>query len=102
MKSQTRNPKDDVADDTSRSTPRLTPLCDYLHSHAHPDADRIIAAAASYDRAWHDEFSKAHDHFHLVGQDNFRRYLALHSIRIRLHPDDTPFDLFARACAAYT
>jgi RHH-type proline utilization regulon transcriptional repressor/proline dehydrogenase/delta 1-pyrroline-5-carboxylate dehydrogenase len=105
LKSEIRNPKSDATDDAPRFTlraPRHTHLCDYLLSHAHPDADRITAAAGSYECAWHDEFSKAHDHFRLVGQDNFRRYLALHSVRIRLHADDTPFDLFARACAGYT
>jgi RHH-type proline utilization regulon transcriptional repressor/proline dehydrogenase/delta 1-pyrroline-5-carboxylate dehydrogenase len=36
-----------------------------------------------------------------VGQDNFRRYLPLQSVRVRVHPDDTPFEVFGRACAAH-
>ena len=81
--------------------PALLALCETLRARAHPDADRIIAAAISYDHACREEFAQQHDHFKLVGQDNFRRYLSLDNLRIRVHPDDTPFDLFARACAAY-
>jgi RHH-type proline utilization regulon transcriptional repressor/proline dehydrogenase/delta 1-pyrroline-5-carboxylate dehydrogenase len=36
-----------------------------------------------------------------VGQDNFRSYLPLHDVRIRVHPNDTAFDLFVRVCAAH-
>ncbi len=83
------------------ASPNLAALCEGLRAHAQPDADRIIAAVLSYDFAGRGEFGREHDHFKLVGQDNFRRYLPLHSVRIRVHPDDTPFDLFARACAAH-
>jgi RHH-type proline utilization regulon transcriptional repressor/proline dehydrogenase/delta 1-pyrroline-5-carboxylate dehydrogenase len=37
----------------------------------------------------------------LVGQDNIRRYLSLGSVRVRVHPDDSAFEIFARACAAH-
>jgi RHH-type proline utilization regulon transcriptional repressor/proline dehydrogenase/delta 1-pyrroline-5-carboxylate dehydrogenase len=36
----------------------------------------------------------------LVGQDNLRRYRPVREIRIRLHPDDSFFDLCARVAAA--
>jgi RHH-type proline utilization regulon transcriptional repressor/proline dehydrogenase/delta 1-pyrroline-5-carboxylate dehydrogenase len=36
-----------------------------------------------------------------VGQDNVRRYLPVGSVRVRVHPADTVFDVFARACAAH-
>jgi len=36
-----------------------------------------------------------------VGQDNVRRYLPVGSVRVRVHPDDSAFDVFARACAAH-
>jgi RHH-type proline utilization regulon transcriptional repressor/proline dehydrogenase/delta 1-pyrroline-5-carboxylate dehydrogenase len=62
--------------------------------------DMILAAAASYDRAYREEFSQRHDHFQLVGQDNFRRYLPVESVRVRVHPQDSAFELFARVCAA--
>lgn len=61
---------------------------------------RLVAALASYERAWADEFACEHDHFHLIGQDNVRRYLPVRELRIRVHPDDTTFDLHARVAAA--
>jgi len=61
---------------------------------------RLLRAMASYEH-WHaGEFGAPHDHFRLVGQDNFRRYQPIREIRIRVHPDDTFFDMFARVCAA--
>ncbi len=35
-----------------------------------------------------------------MGQDNFRRYLPVHEIRVRVHPKDTFFEVFSRVCAA--
>jgi RHH-type proline utilization regulon transcriptional repressor/proline dehydrogenase/delta 1-pyrroline-5-carboxylate dehydrogenase len=46
------------------------------------------------------EFSQAHDHFRLVGEDNFRRYLPVTPMRIRVHAEDTAFEVFARAAAS--
>lgn len=61
---------------------------------------RLIAAFASYERWWQEEFSREHDHFLLPGQDNLRRYLPVQNLRIRVHQDDSAFDLFARVAAA--
>ncbi len=61
---------------------------------------RILAAIASYDRWMREEFSQSHDSFRLLGEDNFRRYRPLREIRIRVHPADSLFEIFARACAA--
>jgi RHH-type proline utilization regulon transcriptional repressor/proline dehydrogenase/delta 1-pyrroline-5-carboxylate dehydrogenase len=61
---------------------------------------RLIGAIESYDRAMKIEFGAAHDHLRLVGQDNFRRYLPVDWLRIRVHGDDTFFDLVARVAAA--
>jgi RHH-type proline utilization regulon transcriptional repressor/proline dehydrogenase/delta 1-pyrroline-5-carboxylate dehydrogenase len=61
---------------------------------------RVIAAMQSYHHAMREEFSKTHDHFHLVGQDNQRRYLPVRELRIRVHPGDSWFDVIARVCAA--
>lgn len=63
-------------------------------------AARIAAAVLSYDKSFRDEFSEEHDHFQLVGQDNFRRHFPIPDVRVRVHPDDSLFDLFARVCAA--
>ena len=61
---------------------------------------RIESALDSYDSWWREEFSREHDHFRLLGQDNHRRYLGFREIRIRVASDDGFFDIFARACAA--
>ena len=81
--------------------PTLKTLCDGLRTASHPDAQRIIAAVLSYERNQNEEFGREHDHFKLVGQDNVRRYLSVGSVRVRVHPDDSTFDVFARACAAH-
>jgi RHH-type proline utilization regulon transcriptional repressor/proline dehydrogenase/delta 1-pyrroline-5-carboxylate dehydrogenase len=71
------------------------------HAALGPDAYlRLRRAATSYERALAEEFSTQHDSFRLLGQDNLRRYRPVEALRIRSHPDDTAFDLFARAIAA--
>ena len=60
----------------------------------------MVAAIGSYDLNVRKEFGETHDHFRLVGQDNLRRYRPLREIRIRLHPDDSFFELYARVAAA--
>ncbi|MBN1852294.1 MAG: proline dehydrogenase family protein [Pirellulales bacterium] len=66
------------------------------------DFTSLRVAARSYAKYNAEEFSRASDNFRLVGQDNFRRYLPVQEMRIRVHPDDTPFELFARVIAAKT
>ena len=63
---------------------------------------RLRQAAASYERAMTEEFARSHDHFRLIGQDNLRRYLPAGAVRIRVHPEDGCFEVFARAVAART
>jgi RHH-type proline utilization regulon transcriptional repressor/proline dehydrogenase/delta 1-pyrroline-5-carboxylate dehydrogenase len=86
--------------------PRLEMLRDLLREsrNAFPadDLDRVLAAIGSYALNFQEEFSLKHDHVRLVGQDNFRRYLPVRSIALRLHPEDTPFDILARLAAAFT
>ncbi|HWW03371.1 MAG TPA: bifunctional proline dehydrogenase/L-glutamate gamma-semialdehyde dehydrogenase [Candidatus Acidoferrum sp.] len=94
----------DVATATTQAQPAkatLASLCEGLRARKHPDAARAAAAAASYEAAQRDEFGREHDHFKLVGQDNIRRYLPCENVRVRVHADDTPFELFARVCAAH-
>lgn len=64
--------------------------------------DRMLAAAASYDRAFAEEFGRDHDDVRLLGQDNLRRYLPIPALRVRVHPEDTPFEIVARVIAAKT
>jgi RHH-type proline utilization regulon transcriptional repressor/proline dehydrogenase/delta 1-pyrroline-5-carboxylate dehydrogenase len=59
-----------------------------------------LDAIASYDEWSRAEFHQWHDHFRLLGEDNFRRYLPVEPLRIRVHQDDTLFEIFARAAAA--
>jgi RHH-type proline utilization regulon transcriptional repressor/proline dehydrogenase/delta 1-pyrroline-5-carboxylate dehydrogenase len=64
------------------------------------EAEKIVAAARSYDLVALEEFFQMHDHFRLRGQDNFRRYFPVERIMIRLHRADTFFEILARICAA--
>jgi len=61
---------------------------------------RIREAIDSYLHWMAEEFAPSHDHFRLVGEDNFRRYLPVSRLRIRVYANDTPFEIFARAAAA--
>jgi RHH-type proline utilization regulon transcriptional repressor/proline dehydrogenase/delta 1-pyrroline-5-carboxylate dehydrogenase len=69
-----------------------------------PNADeevcRVLNSIRSYTHWARDEFNAAHDHFRLLGEDNFRRYLPVEPLRIRIHPDDSLSDVFCRAAAA--
>ena len=64
------------------------------------DVRRVLAAIDSYAQWGEEEFRAAHDHFRLLGEDNFRRYLPVEPLRIRVHEDDTLADVFCRAAAA--
>jgi RHH-type proline utilization regulon transcriptional repressor/proline dehydrogenase/delta 1-pyrroline-5-carboxylate dehydrogenase len=83
------------------ATPTLAALCRGLQLEPCDGSAQIVAAALSYECNQRDEFGAEHDHFRLVGQDNVRRYLPVGSVRVRVHADDTAFDVFARACAAH-
>jgi RHH-type transcriptional regulator, proline utilization regulon repressor / proline dehydrogenase / delta 1-pyrroline-5-carboxylate dehydrogenase len=75
---------------------QLTSLCEALTEDAAP----LRSAIESF-IAWADsEFRQSHDHFCLLGEDNFRRYLPVEPLRVRVHPADSMFDVFARAAAA--
>jgi len=62
--------------------------------------EQVIAAIESYQHWATEEFHALHDHFRLLGEDNFRRYRPADHLRIRAHAADTVFDVFARAVAA--
>ena len=71
------------------------------HEALEPDVlARLRTAALSYERAMAEEFGLEHDSFRLIGQDNLRRYLPIRALRIRVHADDSAFELFARILAA--
>jgi RHH-type proline utilization regulon transcriptional repressor/proline dehydrogenase/delta 1-pyrroline-5-carboxylate dehydrogenase len=64
------------------------------------DRERLSAAIESYLLASAAEFAIAHDDFRLLGEDNFRRYMPVPRLSIRIHEKDEPFEVFSRACAA--
>jgi RHH-type transcriptional regulator, proline utilization regulon repressor / proline dehydrogenase / delta 1-pyrroline-5-carboxylate dehydrogenase len=69
-------------------------------ANADVEASRVLAAIGSYEDWAHEEFRTAHDHFRLLGEDNYRRYLPVEPLRIRIYHDDTLSDVFCRALAA--
>ena len=66
------------------------------------EVERVVQAAQSYEYWMAEEFSQQHDHFRLVGEDNFRRYLPLSEVHVRVHPEDSLFEIFARVLACRT
>ena len=63
------------------------------------DLNKTIRAIKSYLFNFEQEFSREKDYFHLRGQDNLHRYLPLGTIAIRLHAEDSLFDVLARLAA---
>jgi RHH-type proline utilization regulon transcriptional repressor/proline dehydrogenase/delta 1-pyrroline-5-carboxylate dehydrogenase len=64
------------------------------------EGGRLRTTLARYDQAWREEFSRAHDHVRLLGQDNVRRYLPFARIVVRVTSADAWFDVVARVAAA--
>ena len=62
----------------------------------------IEAAIISYESRFREEFAPGHDNVLLLGQDNIRRYRPVPAVRVRVHPADTSFEIFARVIAAKT
>ena len=67
---------------------------------AQEESSRLRASAVSYVEGFAKEFSAIHDHVMLIGQDNIRRYKPIAMLRLRIHHDDTPFDILSRIIAA--
>ena len=102
-------PAEDKSAEEKPADPRLAQLYDQLHNYGQGqsplpvgDLNRLSAALSSQAKNYREEFGQQHDHFRLVGQDNFRRYLPVGKFRIRIHPADTAFEILARVCAART
>jgi RHH-type proline utilization regulon transcriptional repressor/proline dehydrogenase/delta 1-pyrroline-5-carboxylate dehydrogenase len=64
--------------------------------------ERICQAISSFAAWYAQEFGVSHDPQRLVGQDNLRRYRPAPALRVRVHPQDDAFELFARVAAART
>lgn len=59
----------------------------------------LASAIADYDRFGAEELAASHDTLRLIGQDNFRRYLPLTHLRIRVTAQDRAADILARIVA---
>ena len=70
-----------------------------LADHA-ADLEATVRAVKSYLHWWGREFSKEKDYFHLRGQDNLLRFLPLGTVMIRVHAEDTLFEVLARVAAS--
>jgi RHH-type proline utilization regulon transcriptional repressor/proline dehydrogenase/delta 1-pyrroline-5-carboxylate dehydrogenase len=69
------------------------------HSEWKTDLDKTQKAIKSYIYNFEQEFSQEKDYFHLRGQDNILRYLPVGKVLIRLHEDDSLFDVLGRIAA---
>ena len=64
------------------------------------DIEKTIRAIKSYISHVEQEFSRNIDYFHLRGQDNILRYLPVGIMVVRLHREDSLFEVLARIAAA--
>ncbi|WP_182866325.1 proline dehydrogenase family protein [Rhodopirellula sp. JC639] len=64
------------------------------------DANRVSRFAASARQVVRELTGTMHDHFRLTGQDNWRRYLPVGQLRVRLRGDETAGDLAISMLAA--
>ena len=63
------------------------------------DIRKTVRAVESYLYHYETEFSREKDYFKLRGQDNLFRYLPVGTVAVRVHPDDSLFDVLARMAA---
>ena len=63
------------------------------------DFEKTVRAVKSYLYHMEQEFSQEKDYFHLRGQDNIVRYRPVGTVVVRLHKDDSLFDVLARIAA---
>lgn len=70
------------------------------HRPYHDDLHKTVVAIQSYLYQGEQTFSREADWFHLRGQDNRLRYLPVGRVVIRLHPDDSLFEVLGRIAAA--
>lgn len=68
--------------------------------NVHVDVDRVADFAAQASRVVQQILGVTHDHFHLLGQENQRRYLPVQQLRIRLFGDETADQVLISLLAA--
>ncbi len=69
------------------------------HARWKTDLEKTVKAIKSYIYNFEQEFSLEKDYFHLRGQDNILRYLPVGKVVVRLHADDSLFDVLGRIAA---
>ena len=69
------------------------------HKELKTDLKKTVQAIKSYLFNFEEEFSQEKDYFHLRGQDNILRYLPVGTVLVRLHEDDSLFDVLGRIAA---
>ena len=69
------------------------------HEELKTDLKKTVQAIKSYIYNFEKEFSQEKDYFHLRGQDNILRYLPVGTVLVRLHEDDSLFDVLGRIAA---
>jgi RHH-type proline utilization regulon transcriptional repressor/proline dehydrogenase/delta 1-pyrroline-5-carboxylate dehydrogenase len=69
------------------------------HEKWKTDLHKTVQAIKSYLYHFEQEFSREKDYFHLRGQDNILRYLPVGTVLVRLHEDDSLFDVLGRIAA---
>jgi RHH-type proline utilization regulon transcriptional repressor/proline dehydrogenase/delta 1-pyrroline-5-carboxylate dehydrogenase len=69
------------------------------HGEFKTDLTKTVRAIQSYIYNFEQEFSQEKDYFHLRGQDNVLRYLPVGRVLVRVHRDDSLFDVLGRIAA---
>ncbi len=69
------------------------------HKEYKTELEKTVQAIKSYIYNFEQEFSQEKDYFHLRGQDNVLRYLPVGKVLVRLHKDDSLFDVLGRIAA---
>lgn len=69
------------------------------HEEWKTDLEKTTKAIKSYIYNFEREFSREKDYFHLRGQDNILRYLPVGKVLVRLHENDSLFDVLGRIAA---
>jgi RHH-type proline utilization regulon transcriptional repressor/proline dehydrogenase/delta 1-pyrroline-5-carboxylate dehydrogenase len=69
------------------------------HEEYKTELEKTVQAIKSYIYNFEQEFSQEKDYFHLRGQDNILRYLPVGTVLVRLHEDDSLFDVLGRIAA---
>jgi RHH-type proline utilization regulon transcriptional repressor/proline dehydrogenase/delta 1-pyrroline-5-carboxylate dehydrogenase len=69
------------------------------HKELKTDLKKTVQAIKSYIYNFEQEFSQEKDYFHLRGQDNILRYLPVGRVLVRVHENDSLFEILARIAA---